>query len=207
MKIVTSILLMICILVSIIYKIIDGIPNPIHWNDLIMFVFLIFLTSGDRITELIIDKTGFKIKENVNKQVSQVKKDVDAINAIESGNLDEINDLIFRNVNKNRDLWSKLVIYRLTMRSLLRKMCRLTGMTLHNTTAFVSMIKFLKNKSILNNELVFQIEFIRDVTFYFEWGTGTPPAEKSISDVLKLSPLVLKDLEKKIRQLISQSNK
>ena len=88
-----------------------------------------------------------------------------------------------------------MVVYRLTMRILLRRLCAAHGMVLSDTTAFVTMLDFVNQKGIISADLQEQIEFIRNATFFFEWGTGRAPNAHQIKDALEKAPAVIKKLE------------
>ena len=196
MRYATLIILSIVLFTDIGYKITKGSDSLISWEDLCVTVLLIFVAVGEKIKELIINRSGITIKQKTENQISQFKQDAKDIVAVsEQGQIDRVDKLIERTVGENRDVWTKLVVFRMIMRILLRQICKAQGMQLKNTTAFVTMLRFLKDKNKIDLMLQKDIELVRDVTFFFEWGTGAPPTTEKIHNALDIAPTVLKSLE------------
>lgn len=165
-------------------------------HELGLLALMIFVGAGDRIVEFVVGKAGLKIKQNVEKQAREAEKDMSTLASIgRDPRPDVVDKLLSGATGQDKDVWSRLVVYRLTMRLLLRRLCASFGMKLNDTTAFVTMLTFLKEKAAIPEKLRKNIEDVRDATFFFEWGTGRSPSASQIKDTLEIAPKVIKELE------------
>lgn len=167
----------------------------LSWYDLILCIFLVFIGVGDRIAKLAITMTGITIQQTVKAAV----KDVSSLAALKTDTkATHLEEILTSTTGRSKDVWSKMIVYRLAMRILLRRLCGQNGMTLGDATAFVQMLGFVKSHSLLAVDVQAEIEKVRNVSFFFEWGTGSPPSESDIKSVLQIAPKVLHKLAKAV---------
>ncbi|MBW4459827.1 MAG: hypothetical protein KME47_06245 [Nodosilinea sp. WJT8-NPBG4] len=186
----------IILIFDVMYRIFNHSDAILDWQLVSILGLLTFAILGDRISELIIGKEGITLKQSIDVQVLQIKKDAEDIQSInETGNTKYIDELLERVNSPDRDVWSKLIIYRLALRALTRQICKVQGMQLGDSPSLTSMINFMKEKSLITDQLAYDLNFIRYITFFFEWGTGHPPTVEEIKRVLDIAPQVLKYLE------------
>lgn len=190
----------IILILDIVYRIFNRSDAILDWQLVVILSLLTFATLGDRISELIIGKEGITLKQSLDIQVLEVKKDAEDLQLInETGNARYIDGLLKRVDRPERDVWSKLIIYRLTLRALIRQICKAEGMYLEDSPSLTNMINFVKDKRLITDQLAHDLNFIRYSTFFFEWGTGQPPTIEEIKQVLDITPQVLKYLEYMIK--------
>ena len=183
------------------YRIWNRSDSILDWQLVAILGLLTFATLGDRISELIIGKEGITLKQSLDIQVFEAKKDAEDLQLInETGKVKYIDGLLKRVDSPDRDVWSKLIIYRLTLRALTRQICKYHGMHLEDLPSLTSMIGFMKDQGLITDQLAYDLNFIRYSTFFFEWGTGHPPTVEEIKRVLDITPQVLKYLESMIQQ-------
>lgn len=186
----------IILILDVAYRIFNRSDAILDWQLVAILGLLTFATLGDRISELIIGKEGITLKQSIDIQVLEVKKDAEDIQLInETGNAKYIDGLLKRVDSQDRDVWSKLIIYRLALRALTRQICKAQGMELGDSSSLTRMINFMKDKGLITDQLAHDLNFIRHSTFFFEWGTGHPPTTEEIKRVLDITPQVLKYLE------------
>jgi hypothetical protein len=197
MKRTTLTILVMVLAVDLAYKIITKTTQPLlSPPEVIVLALMIFVGAGDRIVEFAVGKDLLKISQNVEKQAREVEKDAAALLSISKDyRPDLVDQLLSRATGQTRDVWSRMVVYRLTMRVLLRRLCAAHGMVLNDTTAFITMLHFIKEKGVISVYLQEQVESIRDATFFFEWGTGIAPNARQIKDALEKAPDVIRQLE------------
>jgi hypothetical protein len=197
MKRTTLTILVMVLAVDLAYKIITKTTQPLLAPpEVIVLALMIFVGAGDRIVEFAVGKDLLKISQNVEKQAREVEKDAAALLSISKDyRPDLVDQLLSRATGQTRDVWSRMVVYRLTMRVLLRRLCAAHGMVLNDTTAFITMLHFIKEKGVISVYLQEQVESIRDATFFFEWGTGIAPNARQIKDALEKAPDVIRQLE------------
>ena len=181
---------------DVVYRIFNHSDTILDWQLVTILGLLTFATLGDRISELIIGKEGITLKQSIDIQVLEVKKDADDIQLInETGNARYIDGLLKRAESLERDVWSKLIIYRLTLRALTRQICRNQGRHLGDTPSLTSMIDFMRDEDLITAQFWHDLNFIKYSTFFFEWGTGNAPTVEEIKRVLDITPQILKYLE------------
>lgn len=184
------------LVLDVAYRIFNKSNAILDWQLVTILGLLTFATLGDRISELIIGKEGITLKQSIDIQVLEVKKDAEDIQLInETGNARYIEGLLKRAESPDRDVWSKLIIYRLSLRALTRQICKSQGMQLGDAPSLTSMIDFMGNRGLITAQFKSDLNFIKFSTFFFEWGTGPPPTVEEIKRVLDTAPQVLKYLE------------
>ena len=182
--------------VDIGYKIVGNAQSLLAYPELIILALIMFVGAGERIVKFAVGKGWIEIEQNVDKQAIEAEKDAATLLSISKDyKPDSVDQLLSRTTGQTKDVWSRMVVYRLTMRILLRRLCAAHGMVLSDTTAFVTMLDFVNQKGIISADLQEQIEFIRNATFFFEWGTGRAPNAHQIKDALEKAPAVIKKLE------------
>ena len=186
----------IILILDIGYRIFNRSDAILDWQLVVILSLLTFATLGDRISELIIGKEGITLKQSLDIQVLEVKKDTEDLQLMsETGDARYIDGLLKRVDSPDRDVWSKLIIYRLTLRALTRQICKAKGMYLGDSPSLTNMINFMKDEGLIVDQLAHDLNFIRYSTFFLEWGTGHPPTVEEIKRVLDITPQVLKYLE------------
>ena len=184
------------LVLDVAYRIFNKSNTILDWQLVTILGLLTFATLGDRISELVIGKEGITLKQSIDIQVLEVKKDAEDIQLInETGNAKYIEGLLKRAESPERDVWSKLIIYRLSLRALTRQICKAQGMKLGDAPSLTSMIDFIDDRGLITAQFKSDLNFIKFSTFFFEWGTGTPPTVEEIKQVLDITPQVLKYLE------------
>jgi hypothetical protein len=186
----------ITLLIDILYKITRHRDTILDWQFVVILGLLTFATIGDRIRELIIGKEGITLKQNIDSQILEIQKDAENIQLINNtGDSKYVDSLLKRVESPNRDIWSKLIIYRLTLRALIGQICKAKGMVLSDSPSLTSMIAFMQDENLITNQFRSDLDFIRHTTFFFEWGTVNPPTTEEIKRVLDITPQILKYLE------------
>jgi hypothetical protein len=184
------------LVLDVAYRIFNKSNAILDWQLVAILGLLTFATLGDRISELIIGKEGITLKQSIDIQVLEIKKDAEDIQLInETGNARYIEGLLKRAESPERDVWSKLIIYRLSLRALTRQICKAQGMQLGDAPSLTSMIEFMGDRGLITAQFKSDLNFIKFSTFFFEWGTGNPPTIEEIKRVLEITPQVLKYLE------------
>lgn len=184
------------LILDVAYRIFNKSNAILDWQLVTILGILTFATLGDRISELIIGKEGITLKQSIDIQVLEVKKDTEDIQLInETGNVRYIEGLLKRAESPERDVWSKLIIYRLSLRALTRQICKAQGKQLGDSPSLTSMIDFMSDRGLITDQFKSDLNFIKFSTFFFEWGTGNPPTIEEIKRVLEITPQVLKYLE------------
>jgi hypothetical protein len=196
MKRTTLTILVMVLAVDIGYKIVGKTQPLLAYPELIIVALIMFVGAGERIVKFAMGKGWLEIEQNVDKQAVEAEKDAATLISISKDyKPDSVDQLLSRTTGQTKDVWSRMVVYRLTMRILLRRLCATHGMVLNDTTAFVTMLDFLNKRGIISVDLQEQIESIRNATFFFEWGTGRPPNAHQIKDALEKAPAVIRKLE------------
>ncbi|MGB3491339.1 MAG: hypothetical protein WBA57_01330 [Elainellaceae cyanobacterium] len=186
----------IILVLDVAYRIFNRSDAILDWQLVAILGLLTFATLGDRISELIVGKEGITLKQNIDRQILEVKQDMEDVQLInETGNAKYLDGLLKRVDSQNRDIWSKLIIYRLALRALSRQICQAQGMYLGDATSLTDMIGYMKEKRIITDQIAHDLNFIKYSTFFFEWGTGRPPTVEEIKQVLSITPPALKQLE------------
>ncbi|ESA33766.1 hypothetical protein N836_20290 [Leptolyngbya sp. Heron Island J] len=184
------------LILDVAYRVWNRSDTILDWQLVTILGLLTFAILGDRISEFIIGREGITLKQNIDIQVLEVKKDTEDLQLInETGNARYIDGLLKRAMSSDRDVWSKLIIYRLSLRALARQICKDQGMYLGDCPSLTSMINFMKEKDLITAQFKRDLNFMKSSTFFFEWGTGTPPTVEEIRRVLDIAPQVLKYLE------------
>ena len=196
MRLCAFISLVTVIVADLAYKIINNTNNLLEWQEVILLTLIIFVAVGDRIVKLAIGKEGITIEQDLNAQIKEAEKDIKSIISLSNDqSAKNIGSILTRVTGQKKDVWSRLVLYRLSLRVLLRKLCKRFGMQLGNTTSLTRMIKFLRERNVIDAVTEKNIELLRDVTFFFEWGTGNAPSVRRIEKALKIAPELLSSLE------------
>lgn len=178
------------------YGKINVTPNPIHfieWPELVLVILLIFGLVGDRITKLGVGKEGFSIEQ----RVCEINRDFTNINRLgEYGNKNDLTKLLIQ-VSAQEDIGYRLLVYRLLMRVLLRRICRQNEMPIvkddDEPISLQTMINFImtQDQPVLNRKLLEDIDYIRERTYFLEWGAKDTPSSEEIQQVLIMAPTVL----------------
>jgi len=191
----------IILVLDVAYRIFNRSDAILDWQLVAILGLLTFATLGDRISEFIVGKEGITLKQNIDSQILEAKQDAESLQLInETGNAKYLDGLLKRVNNPNRDIWSRLIIYRLALRALSRQICKAQGMDLGETTSLTGMIGYMQDKRIVTDQIAHDLNLIKYSTFFFEWGTGHPPTVEEIKQVLSLAPPALKHLEDLIEQ-------
>jgi len=191
----------IILILDVAYRIFNRSDAILDWQLVAILGLLTFATLGDRISEFIVGKEGITLKQNIDHQILEAKQDAESLQLInETGNAKYLDGLLKRVNNPNRDIWSRLIIYRLALRALSRQICKAQGMDLGETTSLTEMISYMQGKRIITDQIAHDLNLIKYSTFFFEWGTGRPPTVEEIKQVLSISPPALKHLEDLLEQ-------
>ena len=129
----------IILILDVMYRFFNRSDVILDWQLIVALALLTFVTFGDRVSELIIGKEGITLKQSLDIQVFNAKKDADDLQLInETGNARYIDGLLKRVDSPDRDVWSKLIIYRLALRALTRQICMAEGMCLGDSSSLTS---------------------------------------------------------------------
>lgn len=169
----------------------------ITWIDVALVALMLFLAAGERIAKFAVGTKGLSFEQKVNATATEARA---MASLARDAKPSQIEELLSSMVGHERDVWSQMIMARIAMRSLLRRIVANASMQLGDATSFKEMLNFVKENNLLAPGLQRDIETIRDVTFFFEWGTGEPPTARNIKKVLRLAPKTLEELAESIKE-------
>ena len=157
---------------------------------MILVAFIVFVIFIDQIYKFTIGAKGIVFERRV-AAVARLQT------ATGRQKLAELDAVLQDFSGHEKDIWSRMILYRISLRALLRRVCsEKKALELNDTTPMVKMIEALQSQGFIAEEFADQLGQIRDGTFFFEWGTGTPPSEATIAKIESAAPRLLKKLAK-----------
>jgi ribosomal protein S13 len=162
---------------------------------------ILFTAVGNRFSKVVISPKEISIEqmvENLESDIQKIEKFID-----EENPTNKIADIVEDTLEHPRDIWSKLLLIRTTLRRLLRNIADRHGMFYSPTASISRMIADFRQQEIIDDLLNEQIERIRNATFTVEWGAGQPPEPEEVKFVLENYNRVfntLKDIARQIAQ-------
>ncbi len=196
-KIVLSILIIVALLSSILYKI-STKTSFFDWQQIVLLVLFSYVLLEESIMKIIINKDGISLE----KQVSRL---YDAFNQLESFSTrfekKYLKSLVKEISNSYNDTISRIILCRLTLRVLLRKICEAYKIELESRTSMIDMISELKKTSNIDIAVLNNAEFIRRISYYFEWPSDTKPSMGEIEKALKITPEVFIQIFQEVKKI------
>jgi hypothetical protein len=164
LQIATGILIVLVLPTDLAYSGFNRRQELVSWIDLVLVAFIVFERRVAAVPRLQTATAGQKLAE------------LDAVLQDFSG--------------QEKDIWSRMILY---LRALLRRVCsEKKALALKETTPMVDMIKALESANVITEEFADQLDQIGHGTFFFAWGTGTPPSEAAIAKIESAAPRLLK---------------
>lgn len=163
-------------------------------------VVFVFVAIGERITKLIVNKSGITIEqrpEDARNQVDEIASLATAPKVSE-----RISRILQEATGHRNDVWSRMVMYRLMLRMLMRRVCEPHGMPMGAAPSIQSMLQYAAEKKLLTPSQLEKAELLRNVSYYFEWGTPPAPAPDEIQTVLSMSSRLLSDIARTAENVI-----
>lgn len=194
LKIAVVVTLVVVLVADLCYKGIWSKTSLIGYQHLMIMALLLFVGFHEKIAKLVLSKRGPTIEQKLDVQVKEVQDTAQSLAFIENGgDLELVNILLTRSECDDKDVWSRLILYRWIIRALLRRPCFACGMPLDDTS-LSTMITFIEQKSVLPADLIANIEFVREGTYLFEWGTGRVPSSSEVRLALDMAPRIIRQL-------------
>jgi hypothetical protein len=197
------IILAILLFLSITYNFYSEANSLLGWAELLLGIALVFVGVGDQITKLSVSSSQIAIEQDVESQVKQLSNDNDYIDRfVDRENSDiDITKVVDETLEHRRDIWSRLLLIRITLRRLLRMLSDTAGIPYHDTTSITHMFTELQKAGLIDKFLVNQIEIIRRATFSVEWGTRSPASVDDINFTLKHYHEVFTALKQRAKEM------
>jgi hypothetical protein len=147
----------------------------VAWRDLILVAFIIFVIFIDQIYKLTIGMKGI-VFEQQKQRFSAVAR---LQTAEGSQKLAELDAVLQDFSGKGKDIWSRMIIYRISLRALLRRVCseKISEKTfkLQDTTPMDKMIETLQSENVITKEFADQLDEIRRWHLFLRvgnWGSA-----------------------------------
>ena len=150
------------------------------WVDLILLALIVFVVFIDRVAKFTVGAKGIVFEQ----------RRIAAVAGLQSGSgtdkLAGLTKVLEAFGGQEKDIWSRMIIYRISLRALLRRICEEKNvLDLKETTPMVDMLSALAKKEIITKDFAENLDRVRNTTFFFEWGTGPAPEEEEIQYVEK----------------------
>ena len=168
---------------SVIYNLTTKQTSIVNWPEIVLILVIAFVAFGDKITRLRISPEG---ELTLEQEVKGVENDRQRIGKyIEGDELAyKITDIVDGTLEHPRDMWSKLLLIRMTLRRLLRIIADAHSIKVSTTPSISGMTATFRKQGIIDDCLAEQVNKIRSATFLVEWGAGGQPDLKDIKFTL-----------------------
>jgi hypothetical protein len=157
-------------------------------TDLILLAMLIFVVFIDEVYKFTVGLKGSvferRAKAVANLQFATGDQKIISLEAA----LQEFS-------GRGKDIWSRMILYRLSLRTMLRGLClEKEAVVLNITTPMSEMIEVLVQTGVIATAFAKQLNELDDTTFFFESGTGDTPTQAEIEKADNSAPRLLKAL-------------
>jgi hypothetical protein len=171
---------------SVLTNLIRGV-QLLGWSEIVLLVLVVFVAIGDRITNLRVSPTEFSMEQQpIEQQIHDLRVDNKRVDeAVKEEPPEKIIELVEYSLGQPRDVWSKLLFIRMTLRRLLRSLAEARGITFRPSAGIKTMNASLKQRGILDETLSHEVERIRNTTFRAEWGAGREASAEDLEFTLK----------------------
>jgi hypothetical protein len=187
LQIATGIVIVLVLATDLAYSGFNRRQELVSWIDLVLVAFIVFVIFIDQIYNFTIGAKGIVFERRV-AAVPRLQT------ATAGQKLAELDAVLQDFSGQEKDIWSRMILY---LRALLRRVCsEKKALALKETTPMVDMIKALESANVITEEFADQLDQIGHGTFFFAWGTGTPPSEAAIAKIESAAPRLLKKLAK-----------
>lgn len=170
-------------------------PEPVGWFEVILVVAVIFVAVGGRIKTLAISPKSLTVEQEVEKLSREMEK-VDRF-VEEDRPTNDVMDIV-ADPEHPRDIWTRLLFIRMTLRRLLRKVAAGHGLSYSPAVSISRMISDLLRQGIIDAVLAAEAEKMRNATFVVEWGAGSPPDPADIRFSLENYAKVFDALKRRV---------
>ena len=186
-RIVTALVIFGLIVADVWYYVLNR-AHFLSWDLLLLVALLVFVSVIEHVSKFTVGTKGIVFEKRAAAIVNlRNAKGADKVTILEA---------VLKDFSgQEKDIWANLILYRITLRALLRRICsEKTDFHLQETTPMVDMLNVLLDKGLITENFRGQLEAIRNTTFFFEWGTGDPPTATDIKLVESEAPRLLKKL-------------
>jgi hypothetical protein len=153
---------------------------------------LLFVGFGRRITKLAFDPSKGLTLEQELRRFDDLTRMIDRVR--DHASVENVTALLAR-VNAEEDVWSRLMIFRLILRHLLRSAClSLQRRDPGDAPSIETMLNGLREEGHLSDELYERAKNLGWWTYYAEWGTGQRLDDSEMPGFLAGAPLTLLEL-------------
>lgn len=184
--------LVVLLAINLSYSIWRGKSSLLEWPELLIVAMIFLVAVGERFTRFKITPKELTIEQ----QVEEFKAEARAIQRLaDSKDTENIEALLNKATRMPSEVWLKLIFYRLVLRAVLRRKASRSGIHLYFDTSITRMLMELRERGVLADDLVHEIDFLREVTYTAEWGAGRFPSEKDVRVALEKAPDILRRLD------------
>lgn len=186
MKKILLIVLTVTLLSSLVFRAIYD-RELVATVDVLIACLLTFVGAGERIAKLAMSMKSGEINLTIDQQVHDVLKQQATLSAL-GGKREEPRKakyLIEELTGLEQRAWGKMVMIRVALRTLLRHVASERGMNVGEAESIDKMLRFLKEKAIIDDELYGQLERVRETTSKVEWGSEEPLTPEEAEFVLR----------------------
>ena len=160
----------------------------VSWTDLFLLGMLIFVVFMDEVYKFTVGLKGSvferKAKAVADLQIATGEQKVASLEAA----LQEFS-------GRGKDIWSRMIVYRISLRALLRRLClEKDAFELNFTTPITDMIEVLLQTGVITTTFAKELNELDDTTFFFESGIGDVPTLAEIKKAEDSVPGLLKKL-------------
>lgn len=174
------------------YNAYTGTGPLITWRVPLFGAFMLAAPVSERIARL---RFGLATGLTIETHIAETQKDFERLESLRNaGGANELEALLQGDPGQPRGVWSQLITYRLALRFLLMRFCEAKAIGIGEAEPISSMLNSLRRKGSLDPNFADELNRIRDVTYFVEWGTGRRPSNEEISNVLSQAPNLLRRL-------------
>src|ERR1700730_4772402 len=182
----TGLLITVVLALDIGHSWISGHRDLVTWCDFALLALIVFVVFIGQISKFTVGAKGIVFEQRlaaVARLQSTSGKD----------KLADLNVVLETFSGQEKDIWSRMIVYRISLRALLRRICdEKKVLDLKETTSMVDMLSHLAAKDIIAKDFHDNLDRVRNTTFFFEWGTGLTPEKTAIEYVEKNASKLLK---------------